>query len=139
MADRLFLDTALAIALANPKDQFHSVSLRLSETIAEKGHRLVTTSAVLLEIGNSLAKQRFRDACVRLMDSLQNDENVEIVSFSTSLFDAALALFQNRMDKEWSLTDCISFVVMEQFGIPQALTPDNHFEQAGFIALMKEV
>ena len=83
MADRLFVETAFAIALANPKDHFHSVSLQLSETIAAQSCQLVTTSAVLLEIGNSLSKLRFREACVRLLDSLRNDESVEIVAVSS--------------------------------------------------------
>jgi hypothetical protein len=53
------------------------------------------------------------------------------------LFDARVALYGERMDKDWPLTDCISFVVMQREGITDALTGDRHFEQAGFVPLLK--
>ena len=62
---------------------------------------------------------------------------VKLIPPDVALFDAGVQLFANRPDKEWSLTDCISFVVMQQEGITQALTADHHFEQAGFQALLK--
>jgi hypothetical protein len=136
--DRVFLDAAYAIALSSPADQFHAAAVALAERLQASGARLVTTPAVLLEIGNALARLRHRRAATQLLSSLCADPTVEIVPFSDQLFDQALKLFSTRQDKEWSLTDCLSFVVMKERGINQALTTDEHFQQAGFRILLRE-
>jgi uncharacterized protein len=97
---------------------------------------LVTTQAVLLEIGNALSKQKFRQIGGDLLEYFSISKSVEIVPLSDDLFNKALELFRNRPDKEWGLVDCISFVVMTEKGIAQALTADEHFNQAGFKALL---
>jgi len=71
-----------------------------------------------------------------LLNSLHAAPGVEIVASDSGLFDRGCQLYLSRLDKEWSLTDCISFVVMRERGLSDALTSDNHFEQAGFRALM---
>jgi hypothetical protein len=81
-------------------------------------------------------KQRYRAVATRLLNSLANDKSVEIVPLSVDLFSRALHLYSERPDKEWGLTDCISFVVMTDRRITNALTTDAHFQQAGFQALM---
>jgi len=70
--------------------------------------------------------------------SLQGDANVEIVPLARPLIERAMKLYSERPDKEWGLTDCASFVVMEDRGIREALTADEHFQQAGFRALLRE-
>ena len=92
---------------------------------------------VLLEIGNALAKPRFRPAAVALLDTLFSDPLVEVVPLTTGLLRRGLELFGQRADKAWGLTDCVSFIVMQERGISQALTTDEHFEQAGFEALLR--
>ena len=94
---------------------------------------------MLLEIGNALSKAQYRDAALQLLSSLQRDASVEIVALSEPLLQRAVALYAKRPDKEWGLTDCISFVVMEERGIRDALTADEHFRQAGFRTLLREV
>lgn len=116
----VFVDASFAIALVNSNDQLHDVALESARRIQSSGVRLVTTQAVLLEIGNALAKRRFRDHAVQLLASLQADPNVEIVPLTTVLFDGAVALFRDRQDKEWGLIDCLSFVVMADRGIREA-------------------
>ena len=59
-----------------------------------------------------------------------------IVPASQDVFEQGVELFENRLDKDWSLTDCISFIVMRERGLTEALTGDHHFEQAGFRALL---
>jgi hypothetical protein len=78
-----------------------------------------------------------REAFLRFYDALRDEPDVKIFEADKGLFEAGLALFRNRPDKEWSLTDCISFVVMKQEELTEALTGDHHFEQAGFKALFK--
>lgn len=135
----VFLDTAYAIALASAADEFHQQALALAEELEASGTRIITTWAVLLEIGNSLSKPQYRRACVELLSSLFIDTSVEIVRLSDQLFEEALKLYSSRPDKEWSLTDCISFVVMRTRGVTDALTTDEHFQQAGFRAVLREI
>lgn len=134
----IFLDASYAIALSSATDRYHERADRLAERISQGGIRLLTTRAVMLEIGNALAKQRFRPAAVELLDALEGDPAVEIVAFSEELYHQALALYRLRSDKEWGLTDCLSFVVMQQRNMAEALTTDDHFRQAGFRALLLE-
>jgi len=134
----VFLDTAYAVALASTTDEYHHHALALADELEASGTRLVTTWAVLLEIANALSKLQYRHAALRLLSSLQGDVSVEIVPLTGPLFEQALKLYSDRPDKEWGLTDCISFVVMETQGIRDALTADEHFQQAGFRALLRE-
>lgn len=101
--------------------------------------RLITTHAVILEIGNAMAKARQRAAGLDLIEALQDDPRVEIVPLSDELFAEGVALYRRHQDKEWGLTDCISFLVMRARGLQDALTADNHFRQAGFHTLLAEV
>ena len=137
MRAEVFLDTAYAIALSSPNDLFHQRAVQLVDELKSAGTRLVTTRAILLEIGNALSKQRYRRAAVILLDSLEIDPHVEIIPLSEQLYVRASQLYRERPDKEWALTDCVSFIVMEDRGINEALTPDEHFQQAGFQALMR--
>jgi uncharacterized protein len=135
----VFLDTAYAIALVSVTDGFHQQALDLAEELAKRGTHLITTWAVLVEIGNALSKRQYRRAGAKLLSSLLADKSVEIVSPSDELFEQALNLYSGRPDKEWGLTDCISFVVMQARGMRDALTTDEHFQQAGFRAVLREV
>ncbi|MBI2365513.1 MAG: type II toxin-antitoxin system VapC family toxin [Deltaproteobacteria bacterium] len=137
MRAEVFLDTAYAIALSSPNDRFHQRAVELADELKSAGTRLVTTRAILLEIGNALSKQRHRRAAVSLLESLEVDPKVEIIPLSEQHYTRASQLYRERPDKEWALTDCASFIVMEDRGINEALTTDEHFQQAGFQALMR--
>jgi predicted nucleic acid-binding protein len=82
--------------------------------------------------------ETLRGLAVELIALLRADANVQIIPASTALMDEGLALFRARSDKRWGLTDCMSFVTMQQNGVRDALTSDHHFEQAGFRALLRE-
>ena len=135
----LFLDASYVIALSSISDKHHEQALTLAREIEiDPTIRLVTTRAVLLEIGNALARQKYRSIAVQLLNSLENDSTVAIIPLSEALCAAAMQLFQARADKEWGLTDCVSFVVMQERAITDALTADAHFLQAGFRPLLLE-
>jgi uncharacterized protein len=136
LTSEVFLDTAYAIALSSPKDTYHARAAALADELEQHPVRLLTTRAVLLEIGSALARQRFRSAAIALLEALEHDPAVEIVPLSESLFAKAFQLYRARPDKEWGLTDCVSFVVMMDRGLSEALTTDEHFHQAGFRALL---
>jgi uncharacterized protein len=138
LSGSVFLDTAYAIALASVTDEFHIPALTLADAMEASGIRLLTTWAVLLEIGNALSRAQYRQAAIELLSSILADPTVEIVPLSDRLLDQSLKLYSERRDKEWSLTDCVSFVVMQAHSITDALTTDEHFPQAGFRALLRE-
>jgi predicted nucleic acid-binding protein len=135
--NEVFLDTAFAIALSSPKDAHHELAVQISEQLEADETRLVTTRAVIIEIGNALANQALRQAAIELIVSLEQDPSAEIVPIPEQLYQRAFDLYRERHDKAWGLTDCISFVVMQERGLTVALTADRHFEQAGFQALMR--
>lgn len=132
----VFLDAAYAIALATPRDLHHQRAVDLARWIDGQRIQLVTTRGVTLEIGNALAMPRHRAAATALLTALEQDPRVEIQPLSETLWQRGFELFQNRPDKEWSVTDCISFVVMQDRALTSALTTDHHFLQAGFRALL---
>ena len=134
----MFLDTAYAIALSTHTDQFHIRAVQLAEQLEASKTQMVTTRAVLLEIGNALSKVRYRLAAVSLLEAIEADSSVEIIPLSEELYANAFSLFRARPDKEWGLVDCISFVVMQECGIIDALTTDEHFRQMGFRPLLRE-
>jgi len=96
----VFLDTSFAIALSATTDQNHVKAVNLAEQIELQNLYLVTTQAILLEIGNALSKQRYRTAAIQLLESLELDPNIEIVLLTNELYCAAFELFRNRQDKE---------------------------------------
>ena len=135
--NEIFLDTSFAIALSAITDQNHARAVELAEQIEDQNSYLVTTQAILLEIGNALSKQRYRTAAIQLLESLESDPNVEIVPLTNELYNAAFQLFRSRQDKEWGLVDCILCIVMQNRGITDVLTADEHFNQMGFRALLR--
>lgn len=134
----VFLDTSFAIALSSATDKNHGQAVQIADQLEKNQTRLVTTQAILLEIGNALSKTKYRLAAIKLLASLEADPNVEIVELTEQRYQEAFNLFKNRIDKEWGLVDCLSFIVMQNRGITEALTADQHFRQAGFRNLLTE-
>lgn len=137
MPQRWFVDTSFVIALVSTRDNYHDVANALSERIERDAIELVTTDAIILEIGAALSKVAYRSAGIELIDSLRHDPHVEIVHLEAHLLDRAVGSFALHRDKEWSLADCVSFEVMRDRGMNEALSTDVHFEQAGFAALLR--
>jgi predicted nucleic acid-binding protein len=130
----LFADTFYFIALLSPADAAHSKSIEITRQF---NGRLLTTAWVLTEIADGLVEPRARSRFLQFYDRLRSSDEVEIVASNSMWFDRGMDLYRSRADTGWSLTDCISFVVMERYQVSEALTADHHFEQAGFIALLK--
>ena len=133
---KVFLDTSYAVALSSHSDENHNRAVELAEEFEASNTQFVTTRAILLEIGNALSKVRHRAAAVKLLTALENDPHVEVVPASDDLYRRALEIYRDRSDKEWGLIDCMSFVVMSDRGVTDALTADSHFRQAGFQVLL---
>jgi len=129
-----FVDTVFYVAFVSRRDALHTAAIATSNKI--RG-RLLTTEYVLLEVGNWFCEASCKLLFLSLLGDLRRDPRTTILPASQDLFDAGVSLYSQRRDKNWSLTDCISFAVMQQHGLTDALTADRHFEQAGFSLLLK--
>lgn len=129
MKQPIFIDTSYILALVNTADKYHE---RARATALLARPPFITTEAVLTEVGNALSKARWRQLGIATLNDLRADLDIETVPVDAALFDRAVELYGSRLDKEWGVTDCISFVVMRERGLVHVLTTDRDFEQAGF-------
>lgn len=131
--NEIFADTFYFLALLNRHDEHHAQAVRAAGDLP---FRLVTTHWILAEVADALSEPRLRVRVARFIRGTLANQAIEVVSDPLNWFEAGLLLYAQRADKSWSLTDYISFAVMEARGIRQALTADHHFAQAGFVALL---
>lgn len=132
---RVFGDSFYFIALLHEDDAHHAA---VSHYAHEHRAKVFTTRWVLAEVANALCEPALRRHVTAFLAHAAVHPSVVILRESDALFEHGLALYDARPDKYWSLTDCISFVVMEQEKLREALTRDRHFEQAGFVAVFAE-
>jgi predicted nucleic acid-binding protein len=133
----VFADTGYWIALLDPQDTLHHNAVSLSVSIAQA--KIYTSEMVLTEVLNHFSKRGtfLKQAVIALIQSTQKSPVIEITPQTSELFHATLELYSQRPDQSWSHTDCASFCIMQQRSIQEALAYDRHFEQAGFIALLR--
>jgi uncharacterized protein len=132
----IFVDTAYLVARIDRRDQWRSRAIELTNQIL--GMRLVTTELVLAEVLNYFSSYRaeVRQEVSNIVRSILNGSEIEIIWQTQELFGLGLTLYESRLDKGYSLTDCVSMVVMRQAGIQEVLTHDRHFAQEGFTILL---
>ena len=131
---RIFADSYFFFALLNPRDPAHAKAADFSR---QNRGPLATTAWVFTELADGLASTPHRQIFRRVLDDFEANRANLIVPANAEVFEKGIDLYHSRPDKQWSLTDCISFAVMKEEGIAEALTGDHHFEQAGFRALLK--
>ena len=129
---RVFIDAQCLIAANLPHDVNHLKAIALLTEFEAKHASFVTTDAVVIEFCNFLSKVALRSHAARVVRQINVRDNVDVVHVTKELLDRAFALFESRANKDWGLTDCISFEMMKEKRISLALTADHHFEQAGF-------
>ncbi|MCL7454743.1 MAG: PIN domain-containing protein [Anaerolineae bacterium] len=140
MPETVFWDTSAFVALGNADDNLHEQAAQVSEVLGWQRAHILTTSAVLTEVANTFSKSVWRPVAQHFLDSVHQSVAMglaTVVHIDAALWERGWALFVARPDKDWGLTDCISFVVMQDRRVMQAFTSDHHFEQAGFNRLMK--
>jgi predicted nucleic acid-binding protein len=130
----VFADKYALIAWLNPRDAAHQAVAAYLDSFTG---RLVTTEWVLMEFADALAVPAARATAVTFLQTVRDDPLFEVIGYDQAVFRAGFDLYATRPDKAWSLTDCISFAVMTERGLTDALTADHHFEQAGFRAVFK--
>ncbi len=131
----VFADAFFYVAFINRRDEYHA---RVMEYARSFDGNVVTTQWVLAEVADALSTSANRQGVRRAFDDLARDPGTRIIEASPDHFARGLKLYDERPDKAWSLTDCISFVVMEENELSEALTGDRHFEQAGFVVVFGE-
>lgn len=132
--NRIFVDTSYYVALLSPGDSLHAKALELGSRLRGK---FVTTEYVLTDVANFLSRAEDREVFLNLLQDLAADTETTILEGSHARFRQGVDYFARRKDKDWSLTDCVSFVIMEELQILDALTADYHYVQAGFHALLR--
>ena len=140
MPETVFWDTSAFVAVGNADDDLHEQAVRVSDTLARQKARILTTSAVLTEVANTFSRSGWRPIAHQLVESVRQSQVMgvaKVVHVDEALWERGWALFVERPDKHWGLTDCISFVVMQDQSITRAFASDGHFEQAGFERLMQ--
>lgn len=132
--ERFLLDTVYIQALLSPREQYHQEALRFLPRMRAAAEVWIT-EAVLVEVGNALSAHN-RVGAATFIQRCYATDNMHVVPVTTALLNEAVDLYAQRQDKTWGLTDCLSFVVMRQQSLTDALTADAHFVQAGYRALL---
>jgi hypothetical protein len=135
----LFADTSGWGNLIDPTQPYHQLAARVYRIARQQGRKVITTNYIITELVALLTSPLRvpRSSAIAFIDGLKASPYVQVVHVDSTLDDQAWDLLKGRQDKEWSLVDCASFVVMEQRSITEALTADHHFEQVGFVCLLK--
>jgi hypothetical protein len=134
--DLTFVDASGWIALVNATDALHQQSVRLFQQRLNEGRGFVTSSVVLLEVGNWLSPVPLRRLASGLMERIEHSTRIQVVELTLELYRKGWQLYRERLDKDWGVIDCISFTIMQERNIVEALSGDRHFQQAGFVALL---
>lgn len=132
----VFVDSLYWIALINPKDQWYSVTVEAKKRYGSA--KFLTTEAVLIEVLNyfSTYGARFRFISSQVTRAILDDPDIEVLPINSSLFLSGLNLDEQRLDKGYSMVDCISMIAMKNRDISEVLTHDKHFSQEGFNILL---
>jgi len=137
--NEVFVDTSGWAEWLNRRAPFHALATTCVVQARRSSRRVVTTNYVLAELVALLTSpvRLPRPQQIQFLTTLRSVSWVEIMHVDAPLDAAAWGLWQSRPDKWWSLVDCASFIIMQQRGLTEALTTDHHFEQAGFVRLLK--
>lgn len=130
-----FVDAAAWIALINSRDGLHHQARQIYADLMRKRVPLITTEFIFLEVADALSSPQLRLHAITFLNRLR-EGLIEIIPISSDLLDKSWSLYSRRPDKGWGLTDCTSFVVMQELGLTEAFTSDQHFTQAGFQRLL---
>ena len=133
--DKLFLDTVFIQAILNPRDQYHTPAMQLLPRV-KNAQEVWITEAIFMEVCNALSTYSHQKVSAFIKQCYLTD-NIRIINITPQLFQDGLNLYESRQDQTWGLVDCLSFIVMEQQKLIDAVTSDIHFIQAGFRALLR--
>lgn len=135
----IFVDTSGWGHFFIQNEPFHREAKALVYALRREGYHFVTTNYILAELIALMQSplKRPRHEQIQIVESIRNEDWIQVIHIDEALDELAWELFRSRRDKSWSLVDCASFIVMQQEQILYALSTDHHFEQAGFVNLLK--
>ncbi len=135
----IFVDTAGWGNLVDTCQPYYSLAKTIYRSARQQKRRLITTNYIINELVTLMTSPLKipRSQIIAFIDSLKQSPQVDVIHIDSSLDERAWQYLKSRPDKDYSLTDCTSFILMEERAIQEALTSDRHFEQAGFIRLLK--
>jgi predicted nucleic acid-binding protein len=132
-----FVDTGGWAAWINPRDVHHQKAVELINEVWQAEGRLVTTNLVLIELSALMIRMKIaKSTQVDLIQEVYLDPSIEVTFIDAVREASAWTLWKSRLDKDWTMVDCSSFILMEEYQLVDALTPDHHFQQAGFNRLL---
>jgi predicted nucleic acid-binding protein len=136
----VFVDSSFYIALVHDRDADHASALRLGSALASEAARYITSAAVILEVLAYFSRlgPRLRERAAMLAERLLTSVAVEVIPLDESILQAGLTLYRQRLDKRYSLADCLAMVICQQRGISEVLSTDRDFEAEGFTILLKD-
>lgn len=134
----VFVDTAALIALGDNNDRFHFQALEVRNELKKYHQKFVTTNAVILELASYFSPSNARSSAIALIEAIDQSLKWDSLIIDDSLMKRGLELYKRMSDKDWSLVDCIGMIVARDLDITEIFTTDHHFEQAGFIILIKD-
>jgi predicted nucleic acid-binding protein len=133
----VFVDTSALIAIGNKRDAFHYQAVEMREKLKQAKVNFVTTSGVLLEFGNAFSPINLKPASIKMIEAITLSQKWNCVNINNYLMQKGFELYKQMQDKSWGFVDCISIIVAKNMKIHEIFTTDHHFEQAGFLILLK--
>jgi predicted nucleic acid-binding protein len=133
----IFVDTSALIALGNTRDQFHLQAKEIFKELVLARNRFLTTNAVIFELTNAFSAVQYKSIAIKLIDMINNSRGWSVITIDDDLMTKGISRFRKMHDKDWSLVDCISMIISEDIGCTNIFSNDHHFEQAGFVILLK--
>ena len=133
----IFVDTSALIAIGNKDDDFYERAITIQKKLLQTNHRFLTTNAIILELFNAFSQTQHKLIAIKFINLINKSKQWNCLPVD-KLIVQGIEMFQNRLDKNWSLIDCISMKVAKEHGIIDIFTTDHHFEQAGFTILLKK-
>ena len=128
----IFVDTSALIALGNTRDQFHQQAQEIFKELVLAKNRFITTNAIIFELTNAFSSVQYKSIAIKLIDMINNSKGWSIITIEDDLMTKGVNRFRKMLDK-----DCISMIISEEIGINRIFSNDHHFEQAGFVILLK--
>ena len=137
MASRDWLvDTSGLYALLAPADSAHQPAVELLKQASQAKRVAVITDYVLSETATLLMARKARHLAQELFDMTEQSRALRIVRVDAEQFDQAKRIFLKHFDHQYSFTDCVSFAIMRELELTEALTTDRHFQEMGFAPLL---
>ncbi len=133
---KIFVDTSAWVALKDKSDKHNQKAIELNKELLLNKNRYFTSNYIIDETLTLILMKLNHNTAIEFGEEIRNSKLIEIIYLDKELEEDSWQFFKKYSDKNFSFTDCSSFIIMKKFGIQKAFSSDHHFEQAGFIKLL---